>query len=57
MMVSFQKEVVAINKLLVLQVFVRMFTMHNISAPNKHGVLELKENYAHVIHVFTERNQ
>ena len=41
-----------------LQLFVEKFTVHNLSAPYKAGILDLlKENYVHVRHGLTERKQ
>ena len=57
MVVSFQRKRLWLNNYDNLQLLVEKFTLHDLSAPHKHGILELKKNYAHVIHGPTKRNQ
>ena len=50
MTVSFQRKRLRLKNLDNLQMFVRIFTIHNLSAPHKWRIVESKDNYAHVIH-------
>lgn len=42
---------------MILQLVVEKFIVHSPSAPHKWRILELKENYDHVMHNPTERSQ
>ena len=57
MMIFFQRRKLQLKNFDNLQLFVKMFTMHNMSAPYKWGIPVLKDSYAHVIHDPIERNQ
>lgn len=39
-----------------LQLFVEKLIVPNLSGPHEHRMVELKENYVHVIYVPTKRN-
>ena len=47
-MLSFPKQRLQLKKTDNLQVLVKKFIVHHLSAPHKQGIPELKENYAHV---------
>lgn len=45
-MVSFQRKRLWLQNFDSLQLLVEKFTINNMGAPHKHGILELRENYA-----------
>lgn len=49
MIVSFQRKCLGLKNYDNLLLFVVKFIVHNLSAPHKWRILELKSNYAHVI--------
>ena len=57
MMVIFQGKRLHLKNQDYLQLLVKKFSIHNLNPPYERGILELKDNYAHVIHDPVKRNQ
>ena len=56
-MVSFQRKGLQFIYVGNLHLIVRKFIVYNLNVACNQGILELKENHAHVIHGPTERSQ
>ena len=56
-MVIFQRKRLHLKSFDNLQRLVKKFTLYSLSAPHRWGILELKDNYAHVISDLMERNK
>ena len=48
-MISFQRMRLLLEIFDNVELLVKEFTIHNLSAPNKRGILDLKDNRFHVI--------
>lgn len=57
MMVSFQRKGLQSIYVDNLHFIVKKFTVYSMSASHNRGILEVKENHAHVIHGPTDHNQ
>ena len=57
MKVSFQIKRLQLKNYDDLQKLIEKFTIHNLSAPRKHEILELKKNYVRTKHGPMEHNQ
>ena len=49
-MVSFQRKMLRLKNYINLQLLVKKFIADDVRSPREHGLLDLKENYTHVIH-------
>ena len=56
-MVSFQRKTLQLKNIYILQLFVKKFIVHSLSASYEREILEWKKNYAHVLFGPTEHGQ